>query len=180
MKSIISDYLKNHNASSLEEKDFFSSRKSLEEAISYAALAKDSEGKFSHQYRVTNEALKGSQMVLLQSINSISLCKTFHELFKLVELLIGPIHGIGPLTTYDTALRIGFKLKLYPEFVYLHAGTKEGAKKLGLSTKKPYLEISEIPKPFHELEPDQIESIFCIYKDKFNTNHGVRLPRPRC
>ncbi|MEO0269567.1 MAG: hypothetical protein ABIN73_07505 [candidate division WOR-3 bacterium] len=55
-----------------------------------------------------------------------------------------------------------------PDKVYLHAGTKEGAKNLGLNTKgKKALQINELPKELKDLSPIEIEDILCIYRDKF-------------
>jgi hypothetical protein len=51
-------------------------------------------------------------------------CSSFDELFQMVDNAIGGIHGIGPLTVYDTACRIGEYLNLKPEKIYLHAGTR--------------------------------------------------------
>ena len=68
---------------------------------------------------------------------------------KIVEACAKQIKGIGELTIYDTALRIGFYLDIYPDKVYLHAGTREGAKRLIGEDKvknKKYLEMSELPK----------------------------------
>lgn len=180
MKNVISDYLAVHHLGSVKEEEFFASRKTLREAISYAALAKDDESKFSHQYRVKNEALKNSQTILLKHLNQISKCKSFHQLFLLVESLISSVNGIGPLTIYDTAVRIGFKLKLYPEFIYLHAGTRDGARNLGLPTNVCYLEINQVPRPLRKLKPDQIESILCIYKNRLCGVGNERTARSRC
>lgn len=174
MESIISDYFSNGNKGAIEEEAFFVSCQTLEQAISYAGLARNSKYKFPHQYRVKNEALEGSRMVLLQSIGRIQVCESFHQLFLLVESLIGPINGIGPLTIYDTAFRIGIKLGLFPEYIYLHAGTKEGARNLGLYTNEPYLEICQVPNTFQKLKSSEIENIFCIYKDRFKVNGVVR------
>ena len=39
---------------------------------------------------------------------------------------------MGELVVYDTALRIGARFGLEPEKVYVHRGTREGVRKLGL------------------------------------------------
>lgn len=180
MKKIISDYMKNHKKGENAERDFFKSCKTLEEAVSYAALARDNESKFSHQYRISNDALEDSRIILLKEIEKISKVRTFHELFELINSLIRPIHGIGDLVIYDTALRIGIKLGIKPEYIYLHAGTKEGAKNLGLPINTPFLHKSQIPKEFRDLEADQIESIFCIYKNDFNNRSPTKIRGSHC
>ena len=95
----------------------------------------------------------------MQSISSIS---AFVENCK--------IKGIGPLTCYDTAQRIGAKIRLFPEHIYLHAGTKTGAEKLlGKRLKVKFINKTDLPNPFHNanLTNAEIEDILCIYKDKF-------------
>ena len=84
-----------------------------------------------HQRRIPGAALEKSRERLLAELTALRGAKTFDELFKLVNTLIRPIPGIGELAVYDTALRIGACFKLEPEKVYVHAGTREGARALG-------------------------------------------------
>jgi hypothetical protein len=62
--------------------------------------------------------------------------KTFDDFFTLLEQLLAPIKGLGELYVYDTALRIGAKIGLLPRRVYLHAGTRVGARHLALMAKR--------------------------------------------
>ena len=80
------------------------------------------------------------------------------------------VPGIGPVTIYDTAQRIGYRLGLAPDRVYLHAGTREGARKLGLDTSHEYLLPEELPFPLQKLAPADVEDFLCRYKDKFGTD----------
>ena len=86
---------------------------------------------------------------------------------------IGQIEGIGPLTIYDTALRLGAFRGVLPDRVYLHAGTLKGVKNLGLivGTKKS-LAMSELPPEFRKLEAYEVENCLCIYKDHFTLAMG--------
>lgn len=77
---------------------------------------------------------------------------------------MGGIHDIGPLTIYDTALRIGAFLRLEPAVVYLHRGTREGAKAIGENHRSECLDVRELPRPFQRLKPYEIEDCLCIYK----------------
>ncbi len=67
------------------------------------------------------------------------------------------VHRFGKLAIYDTVIRLG---------VYLHAGTNEGARALGLDTRRGILEPKELPTPFRSLEPWECEDFLCIYKDE--------------
>ena len=74
---------------------------------------------------------------------------------------IGGIHGIGELAVYDIACRIGAFLGLSPERVYLHAGTREGARALGL--RGASVRKMDLPRAFGRLSPGEIEDCLCIY-----------------
>jgi hypothetical protein len=93
--------------------------------------------------------------------------RDFDSLFNMVRDAIGPIHGIGELTVYDTALRIGAKLGLPPERVYLHSGTRVGARALGLNWRTPHLELEDFPAELRTLKPHEIEDCLCIFKGRF-------------
>ena len=76
--------------------------------------------------------------------------------------------GIGELTKYDTIIRIAAYRNLFPTKVYLHSGTKVGAKNLlGKLGKRKYLGIEELPIELQDLHlsASEIEDILCIFKD---------------
>lgn len=92
----------------------------------------------------------------------------FTSLLGIVESC--KVKGIGELTCYDTANRISCKIGVYPDKIYLHAGTKKGADKLfGKRIKKRFIDKSELPEPFKSSELDcaELEDILCIYKLRF-------------
>ena len=89
---------------------------------------------------------------------------TFSELHDLVARVLTPIRGIGALTIYDTAHRLGAHLNRSPEHVYMHAGARVGAKALGLSGSAGKLSKGAFPEAFQRLRPEQIEDCLCIYK----------------
>ena len=91
-------------------------------------------------------------------------CQSFEELFLFVKELVNPIKGAGELYIYDTTLRIGAKMNFLPTKIYLHAGTRVGARALGFSGKLKYLDKQDLPAEFNELEPYEIEDLLCIFK----------------
>lgn len=101
---------------------------------------------------------------LLAAQSKIAKAKDFEDLHQVVKALIKPIKGIGDLTVYDTALRIGAWLKIEPSKVYLHAGTRIGAKKLGLNVSHHSIEVNAFPRAFHKLKPREIEDALCHYR----------------
>lgn len=100
----------------------------------------------------------------LASVNVLA-CSSFDELHDLVEGATDDIRMIGPLTVYDVATRIGAYLDQQPKRIYLHAGTRGGARALGLDGNRRTLERSELPREFRRLTPAECEDVLCIYKD---------------
>lgn len=119
----------------------------LRDAITVAALSINKDNKrCPHQYRIPKAVLEQAKHELLVNIARIRKAKSFDELYTIVRTL--GIFGIGELTAYDIALRIGAYLKLHPDRVYLHAGTRAGAKRLLGEVSGDYLFKSDLPKAF--------------------------------
>lgn len=136
------------------------------DAISRAALAEiDVDGttrRHPHQYRIPRRQLEKARDQLLAA--GVTSASTFDELHQLVARTVGSIERIGELAVYDTALRIGAHLRLEPDLVYLHRGTRDGARALGLGRGRPSLRVDELPPEFRRLRPYEIEDCLCIYK----------------
>jgi len=71
---------------------------------------------------------------------------------------------VAALTVYDIAHRIGVHFGKEPRLVYLHAGTRIGARalKIGGDSFDPGI----LPRAFSRLAPFEIEDCLCIYKDE--------------
>lgn len=162
---VVRDFRETHRVRMRRYRQFHAAQTSLSSAIEIAALCKTAEGKRqSHQRRLSASTLRLALAALVRC--DLSTCKTFDELFQTIDDAIGGIHGIGELTVYDVAERIGAYLNLEPEKVYLHAGTRVGARALGLGRGTDTLEIRELPSAFRRLTPGEIEDCLCIYKDE--------------
>ena len=74
------------------------------------------------------------------------------------------------MAIYDTALRIGAKLHLEPDQVYLHRGTREGARRLGIGSSERSIPANRLPPPLRQLKAREIEDVLFIYKDEFRRN----------
>ena len=143
----------------------------LNDAIRIAALCVLPGGKrHGHQWCIKQSALDESKRRLLGVQNKIKMRRDFEDLRGFVDSTIRNIRGIGDLTIYDTSLRIGAKLALYPKVIYLQAGVIDGAKALGIYHKRESRPIKHIPiehilKPISSrLEPYEIEDFLCICK----------------
>lgn len=169
LSEIVKCYKKIFRPNNLKEKEYFFNKPSLINVIKIAPSKSTNNQKHPHQYRINKQALETFTKKLLSKIDSLKNSKTFKELHKKTCEIGNNEPGIGKLTCYDTATRIGYKLCLYPEYVYLHAGTKDGAKKLLKSNYVNKLTIpkSFFPKEFEGLSCDEIEDILCIFKNRF-------------
>jgi len=113
--------------------------------------------------------LEEAKIHLLEAVEELRKSRNFEELIKVVERKIGGIKGIGALTVYDTAHRIGAYLGVEPERVYLHAGTREGAKVLGLQWRERTIDLEELPKPLQQLRPYEVEDLLCLYRQELKS-----------
>ena len=116
-----------------------------------------------HQNLIPISVLKRAEKKLHAKAREISQAKSFDKLHDVVKQTITPIVGIGDLAVYDFALRIGARPKLHPTKIYLHRGTRDGAKALGLGGRT--IAQKELPKEFWSLTPPEIEDCLCIFKD---------------
>jgi hypothetical protein len=170
LRTIVRMYVQRIRSRAQAEMGWFLRQPMLGDAIKNAALARNSRGKrYSHQRRIKRAAIQEALSILSNESHRIERSRTFAELFELINTALEDIPGIGELHVYDTSLRIGAKLNLFPEKVYLHAGTRLGARALGLRANAA-LKISELPKELRALKPHEIEDVLCIFKDELKTS----------
>jgi hypothetical protein len=116
-----------------------------------------------HQRKRRKESLEEACNALLSIEGDLHDAKTFEDLIILIEKRIGRIYDIAELYIYDTATRIGAYLELWPQHVYLHSGTKKGARLLGLDTSRRYLRVRDMPREMETLEPYEMEDVLCMF-----------------
>ena len=163
---IVRDYLETRGTCTASDLRFYRDQPTQRDAIIKAAMAEKPNGKrASHQRRIPQAVLRKATDALLAA--DVGKCRTFHELYVLVQRTAGDFHGFGRLTVYDTAHRLGAYLGLSPEHVYVHAGVRDGLRALGLNHRVARISVSELPSTFHRLRPDQAEDCLCIYKAHF-------------
>ena len=166
-QAIIRRYKDKHYRNHERETAWFAGQPTLKAAIEYAATAtRNGDGKrFDHQRRAPKVALQQAKRKLLNNETKIAACRTFQELIDLIGGAVYSIYGLGELYIYDTALRIGSKLGIEPDRVYLHCGTRSGARRLGYSVNRLYIEMRELPDALKALSAAEVEDILCIFKD---------------
>ena len=172
LTAIVRDYIRRHRHKTVRELRYFRKLRGLDQAITEAGLARRPDGKrWSHQRRIPSTALKTATARLRHA--RIQDARSFANLIALVEGAVRPVRGIGELYIYDTALRLGAHLRMLPGEVYLHAGTRQGARALGLDHHSPSIPSSKLPPALHRLRTHEVEDVLCIYKDWLRKANGA-------
>ena len=125
-----------------------------------------------HQSRLPSAVLKSFTVELQKLQGQMETAKDFEELLTVICGI--RIHGIGPVTQYDAALRIAACLSKLPQrFVYFHGH----ALIPGRRSKRP-LEISAFHELFqkHEMKAYEIEEFLCCFQSLLKRNN-TPLPR---
>lgn len=165
IETAVDEYVKHVRPDTAEE---FKEWRALtdEVAVERAALGLWSDGraKHPHQYRVPRAALEKSRKRLAANLPKLRAAETFDAPFGLVEDLIMPIQGIGELMVYDTAIRIGARFDLEPVKVYVHAGTRDGVRALGLDGGQAVIDMHALPEPIRRLSGREAEDLLCRYR----------------
>lgn len=170
--AIVSDYIRRHRPKTTRELRYFRGLRTFEEALTRAGLAQRPDGRrWSHQRRIPGAVLEQATRRLHQA--QLRRTRSFADLIARVNAAVRSVHGIGELYVYDTALRLGAHLQLLPREVYLHAGTKRGARALGLDHRVKSLAPTNLPTSLRRLRPYEMEDVLCIYEDWLGTAKGA-------
>lgn len=150
----------------MENMKSFYEKLDIETAIKYASTGKNPDDKMNqHQWHVGyKKGLQGFNELKIV-LAEIKTCRKFDDVFSLTEKVKADIHGLGDLWSYDTALRIGFNLKIYPQQVFVQRGVVKGVKMV-LNGKRPKgrsLPINVFPNELQVLKAYEIENFLCIY-----------------
>jgi hypothetical protein len=173
---IIEHYFWHGRLKALEEIEWMQASDDLPAAIKQATASVQDNGRlFFHQRWLDEEAAARASATLLECLGEIDGTRDFHELFLLVEQLVGEIKGLKEMFVYDVAFRIGAHLRRWPTRVYLHRGTRAGAIALGFDGALPWLEVRQFPREFHILEAYLIENLLCIHKTELALAHRAVL-----
>lgn len=154
-------------------------------AVRRAVESRDANGKHhNHQSKVDITARRKFGARIIAARKRQELCTSefdrFHD--RLDE--IKP-YGIGPVTVYDVAVRIGAFLGIEPHSVYMHAGVRQGMKALCEALirtgsvdndlneftdwKEKRVPVRRFPYPLNGMRADDVEDILCTYREVFET-----------
>jgi hypothetical protein len=143
----------------------------LEEAIHRACMSRGENGTlWHHQGRVWLVNLEAYEVKLNEPLyyGGIEESEHFWELFIWCRKAAAETHGIGPVTEYDVAARLGAWLDLEPEHLYFHAGVTEGLRALGVNVPRGVycLDRERLPQFFQDKNLDIVESFLCGYRSE--------------
>ncbi|QDT55934.1 hypothetical protein Pan44_39820 [Caulifigura coniformis] len=124
-----------------------------------------------HQRRIPERVLRAAHRKLSNA--DLTSCESFDDLHDQIETATKSIDGIGVLAVFDFACRIGAWMKKMPTKVYLHAGTRAGARAMGLGRGRKTIEVKELPKEFHRLSGRHAEDCLCVYADDLARINGL-------
>jgi len=137
------------------------------DALRRAVRSKRPNGKMHNHQSKVSKTLPLLEDKLVGSINALCKSDSFGMLYNSIELRAPK--GIGPMTTYDVAVRFGAYLNLKPDRIYLHAGTLAGLKALGLDTKGWWqtFPMELLPAILRNKDADTVEDFLCTYRLAF-------------
>jgi hypothetical protein len=178
LSEAVDDYIRTRRASARADLEEFRKLPSLNLAIRHAALCHwlPELKRHPHQYRIPLSLLKAVERKLHRMASVLAHTPSFNALYNAIHEQIAHMRGIGPLTVYDIAHRIGAFLGKTPTLVYLHRGTRVGARRLGFTGNT--LDPASLPTAFARLTPAEIEDCLCIYYDHFRPRQ-TRAPHNR-
>lgn len=138
----------------------------LVEAVERAVLSRRPNGKMhNHQSKVKQDDRLRFGYRIIRKLENDGPPDGFDELYDWLGEC--KVKGIGPVTHYDVATRVGAYLGLQPLRLYLHAGVLEGWKALDLPVEKRWggrVPVGEWPKPLQALPADEVEDLLCCYR----------------
>lgn len=118
----------------------------------------------AHQWVFSKADLREMAAALGRSEDGLVKSRSFSDLYRAVEKALGLAAGCKPLLVYDVTRRLGFRLALEPDEVYLHAGVAKGANALksGLGAARAR-SLDSFPTSIRtRLTPAQAEDFLCL------------------
>ena len=166
LATMVAQYLEEYEHC-YEEEDKWWGDKTItwSEAVERAWRSLGKNGKmYGHQYRVGKQLLDEGLKICLSRNRQSDSFNDFHAIYSWIRSVTEPTDGLGLVTTYDVARRLGSWLGIQPKMVYLHGGAAKGAKKLGI--KGETVPLNDFSIEIQKLGATHAENFLCIYKNR--------------
>jgi hypothetical protein len=150
---------------------FTAASANLKQAIDRAVDSKGEDGKtFFHQGRVwpVNRAAYAKALKTRKTFLELESAESFEDLYEVCKRVGLATKGIGIVTIYDVAARLGAYTGMDPEHLYFHAGVTEGLRAIGVefSPSDDRVPRNALPEFFHDKDLDLVESFLCGYRSE--------------
>lgn len=118
----------------------------------------------SHQRRIGYKNCEEGLLKLLPKEFEFDNATKYRDLMRITDSIAQNTNRLGALWSYDTSLRIGFYLNIYPEAVYIQSGVRDGVRKMHANLKRipRTMSASQFPR-LKELEPYEMENFLCVW-----------------
>ena len=160
---VIAHYKRHVKRAFESEMDWYASAPNLVCAIRRAAHSRFNHKICMHQRRLGAALLAkaGELLVVQQHAIAQAAAVGFSDLLQVVAQ--HSPKGCGTLFHYDVSVRLAHHLKLDVLAVYLHAGTRVGAKRWQPDRRHGPTLAPDLVARFRGLSCDHIENLLCIY-----------------
>lgn len=168
--AIVADYRGDQDARTAEDEVWCAKGRSFAFARDQIARAQLGERRHPHQRRLGAQTLADCVEALERISTDLENAPDFHSIFNLMGEGFRKVRGAGELMTYDSADRLALRRGFTPSLIYLHAGTRTGARRLCGPFRR--LEawsilLHQLPDELQGLSTREAEDVLCIYKDHF-------------
>jgi len=164
LASVVDDYIQRYGMKKAQELAFYANLANVDEVVEVAARFQAPNGKCQPRQCGIPRESKDEVAELLDTA-ALGSPSSFGELEEALRRCIGHVKGIGDMTIYDTALRVGAFLGLLPSEIYLHGAARDGAAMLGLDVGNRTVPVTVMPREFSVLEPWELEDCLALYRD---------------
>lgn len=164
LADLVREYRRDFAPGLQAELDYYPSLDSLAEVIRRATVGLgDNDLMHSYQHRLNYALLEEQAEAYLGIKNKIRNTNTFGELFDLLRR--HRLDGVGRLTCYDAAVRIGSYFRLCA-VTYLYTGTIVGYRNLGLRASGDTPTFESQPKPLQSLSPSDLKNFLYLFSKR--------------
>ncbi len=120
---------------------------------------------------------------LRERANDLGNARTFNEIFIIISQI--EIRGFREMGKYDISWYLAAQMGIEPEMVYLHRGTRVGARELGYLQNVRYVRVNVLSQiegcaSLLQLSAQEVENLLCDYHKEFGEDEPFAVKCFRC